>query len=155
MTEYHVQVTQAYKVVIVLVFIPLIIVLPGIAVMGLYTNMPDWLVISIIVLLMGLTIGITLYLVKQISPQVNYRITGNNHFVEVLKPNAFAVKSFGFETHDITGFNMEIYRGRPYFTVYTKGYPGSFSVNASTLSDDDAEVFFSLQNHIQQLVNSK
>lgn len=151
MTEYHVQVTQAYKVVIVLVFIPLIIVLPGIAVMGLYTNMPEWLVISIIVLLMGLTIGLTLYLVKQISPQVNYRITGNNHFVEVLSPNPFGVKSFGFETSDITDFSVLTYRGRPYFTVYIKGYPGSFSVNASTLSDDDAEVFFALQAEITSL----
>jgi hypothetical protein len=155
MQEYRVQVTQAYKVVIVLVFVPLLIVLPGIAIMGLYTNLPDWAVISIIVLLMGLTIGSTLYLVKQISPQVNYRITGSNHFVEVLTPNAFGVKSFGFETYDITAFNRKSYRGRPYFTLYVKGYPGSFSVNSASLSDADAEVFFTLQNHIQQLFGAQ
>lgn len=151
MQEYRVQVTQAHKVVIVLVFVPLLIVLPGIAIMGLYTNLPDWAALTLSAVIMGLCIAATLYLVKQISPQVNYRISGNNHFVEVLHPNPFAIKSFGFETYDITGFNVLTYRGRPYFTLYVKGYPGSFSVNAASLSDADAEVFFALQNHIQQL----
>lgn len=158
MTIYPAQITQAYKVVLVLVFPPLLLVPLGVFLMAEYANMPDWLVITFIVLLMALTIGIVLYLIKKIAPKANYCIDGDMHYVEVLTKSFLVPSSFHFKTEDIHNFWADEHEGRVYFTIEKTGSPGKFSVNAASKSEEHARIFADLIMAVDRAVtrqNSK
>ncbi|MCW5908497.1 MAG: hypothetical protein KIS94_11610 [Chitinophagales bacterium] len=153
MGTYTVRLTQAYKVVLGLVFIPLLIV-PFIVSMA-YITIPEWLVIVLIVAFLGAAIAATVFVVKRLTPLVQYSFDGDTHRVEVIEKAFYNVSSFSFTTNDIRNFWIDETNGRYYFTLSISQYPHKFSINAASKSDEDETQFAELMTAVTEIVNNR
>ena len=137
---FRVRLVQGWKVVLAMVLPPLLI-LPCIYLLARIRGLSEPVVFGAVSVMVLSLCGAAIWLVFRCISLVDYSVEGEQHRVEVMRPIFLSVRSFGFGIAEVTGFQIFQSKGRLYFTVMMRGYPGKFSINAASDREEDAAQF--------------
>jgi len=153
MNEYKLRFAQYWKIVWTIVIVPLVI-FPFIYVMVQFPDMPQWLVLVIVCVLMACIILLVLWSVKIISPKIILTVTGDELRIEFLNKGFLLPEDFVLQWEQITHFWDDEYDGAYFMSFETEVKPYKFQVSAVTNNDDDVVIYAEALQNVTQRINT-
>jgi len=152
MDQYNIRVTNTTKVVLTLVLVPVSIV-PAILLMAVkFPNLPEWAIWTAITSMLVLAVGLTLYMVKRITPQAILTLHEDGFDVDFARKDFFTPNSFSIKINDVTNFFAEGKDDLYYLNFTTSVQPHKFNIEASSRSEEDLASFTELMGKVAQMI---
>jgi len=150
--QYNIRVTNTARVVLTLIFIPLLIV-PILVGTALYLpNLPDWFVMVEVCVFLSLAIVATIATVKKVSPVGVVTVNDDGFTVDFPKKSLFTPASFEIKINQVTNFYVEGGNGLYYMSFKTSVVPSGFNIEAVDKKEENMTPFLELMGVISGMV---
>lgn len=151
--NFKVRFSQTYKLVAIMVGLPLVVV-PMFVLLGTESgDLPDWLIIVAIIVMMVLMIASVLLLVKKFQPRVEVRQEQEGFIFSFIDTGFVAPDNFQLRPSDLKNFWTDDAQGNLYFSVEAKQKPYKFHISPISKSEQDLEQYYALVSAFEDAVS--
>ncbi|MBL7776690.1 MAG: hypothetical protein JNK66_00185 [Chitinophagales bacterium] len=151
--NYKVRFSQTYKLVAIMIGLPILVV-PLFVMLGTeFGDLPDWLIIVAIVVMMVLMIVSVLLLVKKFQPRVEVRQEPDGFFFTFIDTGLVAPANFQLRISDLKNFWTDEAQGNLYFSVESTQKPHKFHISPVSKGENDLAEYYALVSVFEDAVN--
>lgn len=151
MDQYNVFYNKTMNIVLALI-LPSFVIPPFIYLMAHYLpNLPDWVIVPCIFLLLGIVILLSFRLVKSLNKQAMLTLNNDGFVIDFVETNKATPPSFEVKSYEIVKCKPVIKSNNIYMSLETSVAPYTFNICATSREQDDIVNFLTLMRKISEM----
>jgi hypothetical protein len=152
MNQYSIRYGKTSTVILAII-IPSLCFVPGFVSLAYIPDLPDWGLLTLVFVILGIDIVFTLAVVKKLNPKAILTLSDDGFYIEFESKGFPAPRSFDVKTSQIRNCYSDDNNGSYYISFSLDGPPGNFNIGAASKARQDETSFAELMLAVAEMVD--